>query len=306
MSARPLYTPYDGSAGPFQIGLRPLDLKNWLEFDENHLEYLAQKNELLANRHERVFVAQQKTADVQGEVLELVLSHLSERHADRFNIDNARTVASITGSDVSVDLRNSDMPDLEKAARLVQEDLVIMRKREDGWTLVAACVCFPSSWVLVEKFSRPMHEIHGPVPGFEKGTRNATMIERIFDNLLVDMPAERFNWSIYSDDALYHDDRAGEHVRKADLIGTDDGAGENYLRVEHQTLRKLPDSGDILFTIAIHIDPVRVLANRPDRAEIISGFIKSLREMSEKQTQYKGLYGAVEPFITKLEAVAKS
>jgi len=34
------------------------------------------------------------------------------------------------------------------------------------------------------------------------------MIERIFDNLQIGMPVERFNWSVYSDDALYHDDRS--------------------------------------------------------------------------------------------------
>ena len=145
-------------------------------------------------------------------------------------------------------------------------------------------------------FHQTLHEIHAPVPGFNKGTRNAHMIERIFDNLLVEKPTERFNWSIYSDDELFHDDRFGEHFShtKSDDV---------FLRIEHQTLRKLPVSGDILFTIRIHVDPIEALAAREDRKEIASAFVDSLRELTNPQLEYKGLDTDRELLITKLEEV---
>ena len=31
----PLHTPYDGSARPFQIGLKPLDPEAWIDVDES-------------------------------------------------------------------------------------------------------------------------------------------------------------------------------------------------------------------------------------------------------------------------------
>ena len=39
-----------------------------------------------------------------------------------------------------------------------------------------------------------------------------------------------------------------------------------YLRHKRQTLRRLPASGDILFTIRIYVQPLAALAGQPRRA----------------------------------------
>jgi hypothetical protein len=131
------------------------------------------------------------------------------------------------------------LPPLHQAALRVQEDLVLMRKGEAGWRLAAASVCFPSSWNLREKFRRPMHEIHAPVPGFAEGTRNAGLIERMFDNLRVDMPVVRWNWSVYGDPELFH---PNTHETGEGRFGPGPVARNVYLRLERQTLRKLPEA----------------------------------------------------------------
>jgi dimethylamine monooxygenase subunit A len=61
------------------------------------------------------------------------------------------------------------------------------------------------------------------------------------------------------------------------------------VRVEHQTLRRLPASGDILFTIRIHLDPLAALARRPDRAELASSFADQLEALTQEQAAYKGI-----------------
>lgn len=43
MNKAPVHTPYDGSSQPFTIGLQQLDLKDWIEVDENLLAYLAER-----------------------------------------------------------------------------------------------------------------------------------------------------------------------------------------------------------------------------------------------------------------------
>ncbi len=40
---------------------------------------------------------------------------------------------------------------LLQAAKLVQDDLLILSRTEPGWRLVAASLSFPSSWVLAGK-----------------------------------------------------------------------------------------------------------------------------------------------------------
>ena len=54
----PTHTPYDGSAKPFTIGLKPLDLAEWIELDAHFEAYLAEKRRLYAAIPEKVFVAE--------------------------------------------------------------------------------------------------------------------------------------------------------------------------------------------------------------------------------------------------------
>ncbi len=291
----PVHTPYADSSKPFEIGLRPLDLKDWIEVDEHLPRYLKEKRRLMNEVPERVFVAEAGSAEAQREVLDMLVPHLLMQAPDLWRERDNRILVAGT----VVDLDDEIMPDLQKAAFLVQEDLVLMRKGAVGWWLVAGSVCFPSSWSLLEKFRKPMHEIHAPVPGFGTGTRNAMVIERIFDNLLIEQPVERFNWSVYNDDLLYHDDRWGEHFPDNQAVMQDDF----FLRIEHQTLRKLTKSGDILFTIRIHIDPIDCLSRRSDRGELIPGFVKSIRALSEKEMQYKGFNDGCELLVQRLEGL---
>ncbi len=291
--SQPRYTPYDGSDPLFKIGLQPLDLKDWLEVDHLLGFYLDEKERLAACHGGKVFAEETDTRTAQQEVLDLILAHLAEHHQATHEVmDDSVKVA---GREVKP---GGDEPPLRTAARLVQEDLIIMRKGESGWRLAAASLSFPSSWRLLEKFSRPLHEIHAPVPGFGAGTRNAALIERIFDNLTVAIPARRFNWSVYRDDELYHADKSAEDLKAASLS---EGA---YLRVEHQTLRRLPQSGDILFTVRIHLDPLETLKTHPRNREICDGFIRSLRALDESQLTYKGLIGERDGLIRKLGEIS--
>ncbi|MEM9332448.1 MAG: DUF3445 domain-containing protein [Pseudomonadota bacterium] len=290
----PKHTPFTEPSSSFSIGLQPLDLKHWIEVDNQLPLYLHQKQRLMKDIPDLVWAGDFSSERAQNEVLDLLVLHLLDHFPDFYqSVDKGIAVKDVGW----VDLEDISRPPLVSAALLVQEDLVIMRKSPAGWRLVAGSVCFPSSWVLREKIGKVMHDVHAPVPGFGEGSRNAIMIERIFDNLLVEQPVERFNWSVYNDDELYHDDRAGEHFPDNDAV---DG-NQYFLRIEHQTLRKLPHSDDILFTIRIHVDPVEMLAKREDRAVLIPAFIKTIRSMDEEQMTYKGFMEGSELLIRCLE-----
>ncbi len=289
------HTPFDGSAYPFGIGLRPLDLANWIEVGERLPRYLQEKHRLMNVMPEKVWAGDFSSENAQQEVLELLVTHLLETFPQTYSRNGSNI--EVTGCGC-VDLEDISKPPLLMAALLVQEDLVLLRKSHEGWRIVAASVCFPSSWALREKIGKVMHDVHAPVPGFQKGTRNAMMIERVFDNLQVEVPVERFNWSVYNDDELYHDDRSGEHF-------PDHGAQapDYFIRVEHQTLRKLPISGDILFTIRIHIDPIELLSKRQDREHLGQRFIETIHAMNVDQQAYKGLDRGKAQLIERIREV---
>ncbi|MGB7433473.1 MAG: DUF3445 domain-containing protein [Ahrensia sp.] len=275
----PKHTPYDRGAIPFSIGLKPLDLDNWLDVDQHLQRYLDEKERLETAYPDRVFAAETGTAAAQAEVLELIVEHLSRHHTGTHRRDG--NTMRIRQRAVAL---SGDVPALQRAAHLVQEDLVLMRRNNDGsgWRIAAASLCFPSSWNLRDKFSKALADVHAPVPGFARGSRNATIIDRIFDGLQVAIPVYRFNWSIYGDDDLHHSARGSGQNDQLDAL-------QRTLRVEVQTLRKLAVSGDILFTIRIHTDPVSALTAHPDKANVCAGFIKALDRLDDAQLRYKAL-----------------
>ncbi|WP_431320397.1 heme-dependent oxidative N-demethylase family protein [Rhizobium sp. YTU87027] len=280
------YTPYGGSTRPFTIGLMPLDLARWIEPDSDRARYICEKRRLIETHRDEIFVAEGETAEAQQEVLDLLQAHLADDHPAR-----ARSIS---------DAAEQDPPPLLRAGLLVQDDLVIMRRREDGWHLVAGFVAFPSSWSLQEKFGRPMQAIHADVPGFGEGTRNAALITRIFDSLQVSHPVERLNWSVNVTDDLFLP--LSKH-RRPPPAGPFTLA-ERFARVERQTLRKLPKSGDILFTIRVYVDPIAAIAHHPNASKLAVSFAAQLDGLDEHQAAYKGLTLQRAELAAKLRALA--
>jgi hypothetical protein len=296
---RPGHTPYDGSGRPFTIGLKPFDLSDWIEMDDDLEAYLSEKERLLAEAPGAVSGAEPGTEAAQQEVLDLLLAHLTARFPEIYRRDGGTMTIAPSGR--TVDLGDVAVPPLVTAARLVQEDLVLMRKDESGWRLVAGVVCFPSSWSLAEKFGRPLQVIHNPVPGFGEGTRTATVIARIFDNLKVDQPVVRMNWSLHNDALLHHPSPSGERGSRFPAGAFRTNA---FIRVERQTLRRLPVSDDVLFTIRIHVDPMDALARHPDGARLAAGFAAQLGALDAGQLAYKGLDRDRDVLVAELTALA--
>jgi dimethylamine monooxygenase subunit A len=286
-----IHTPYDGSSKPFQIGLQQLDPATWIEVDDNLELYLAEKRRLYREETANVLVAEQGTEAAQQEVLEMVIDHLTHHFPILNRHPGLRRDDGVSGSAIAT------------AGLLIQEDLVLMRHSPYCWRLVAASLCFPSAWNLHEKFGKPMHEIHQPVPGFGEGSRNAGLIDRMFDNLRVEQPVIRWNWSLYGDARLYH---PASDNRMKHRFGDGPITGNVIMRLERQTLRKLPKSGDILFTIRIHNNPLEVLETHKDGPALARSIATQVANLTDAEIDYKGLVGERARLLQRLETLASN
>ncbi|MGL3607087.1 heme-dependent oxidative N-demethylase family protein [Rhizobium sp. G187] len=285
------HTPYASATRPFTIGLSALAPERWIMPGADLPHYLAEKHHLAATRLDEVFRATEDSLPAQSECLNALVAHLAQDHPQVYQ----RTDNHLRMADHVVDLSDETIPPLLRAGMLVQDDLVIMMRREAGWYIAAAHLSFPSSWLLAEKFNRPMEEVHKHVPGFEAGTRNAVMINRIFDNLLPDQPAERFNWSINWEEKLFHPETG-----RNDTADPDDAV----IRVERQTLTKLPETGAIVFTIRIYLDPVRLFTSHPEGPRLATELARQLEGLTEAQSAYKGLDRQRRRLVERLSAMA--
>jgi dimethylamine monooxygenase subunit A len=277
------------------MGLVALDLEQWIEPDGRFVEELSEKDRLLTERHGDVVGALPGSEAAQNEVLELLTEHMARRHSGLLRIEGDELTVPPTGVTYRRDEWSGAAIDL--AGRLAQEDFCLMAPGPHGYTLEAASLCFPSRWRLAEKLGRPMTIIHEPVPGF--ADKLARPVDRFFEHLHADRPVWRVNWSVNDDPALFQPVRRQE--ADTDEAITDANAGERlFVRCERQTLRRLANTGWILFTIKTYVDPISMLREAPEAA---AGLAAALRELPEGTRRYKNIapyQGALLGFLDRV------
>jgi hypothetical protein len=279
--------------GPFRLhmGLRALEPADWIERGDDFASQLERRRRLLDERHGEVFGALRESLAGQAETLRLLLEHLLRHFPDAYADEGGEVVNRATDERFAP-AGFADRP-LELAGRLVQEDLCLMQESEAGYRLVAAVLCFPSRWRLRDKLGRPLDAIHEPVPGFDQ--RLAAPVGRFFARLDVGRPVWRVNWSLIDTPELF---LLPEHrTRVCDL--TPEDAGERlWLRVERQTLRRLPATGDVLFTIRTHVERLVEVLDEPASAAALAARV---REMPDAIARYKSIAPVRGPLLAWLE-----
>ena len=144
---------------------------------------------------------------------------------------------------------------LEAASLLVQEDLALMTQVGSDWILSAASLCFPSRWDVRDKIGKNLLGIHAPVPHYvmDSGELHQPTAPRRPDEIQI----------------------SSENIEQA-----------LHFRRERQTLRKLPESDDILFTIRTYTDPfAKVVEQFPEFRRNIGSTIAGA---SPQTADYKG------------------
>jgi hypothetical protein len=261
------YLPFEAGPHRLQMGLMALKPQDWIEIDDTLAATLLAKRRLLADRHDDVFAALPGTEAAGAEVLDLLAEHLTRRFPAHYPRMNTTIAIAATGELVGIG--TPGVHPLETAARLIPEDLCLMRRTDDSYILAAACVCFPSRWRLADKIGRSLAEVHGPVPDY--AAMLGRPVDRFFDKIAADRPVWRLNWTIHADSQPFQP--VSPKVEGLDPTNF----GERVaLRVERQTLRRLPRSGDVLFTIRTYFTPLGAIVRDPETARRLAAAIEAL------------------------------
>jgi len=285
-------------AGPYrmQMGLRALDPAELVEIDDRYPAELAERRQLLADRHAEVFSSLAGSEAACGEVLERLATLLPARFPDWFSRDGATLRNHLTGE--AWNLAAPSLHPLEIAGRLVQEDFCIVQPGADGPILTAAVLCFPTRWRLAEKIGKPLADVHGPVPIYPQ--RLAAPVDRLMGRLAPGKLAARINWALVDDAALFQPVRRSPVAADASI--TPDNVGARvFLRAERQTLSTLPASGAVLFSIHVHVYPLAHIAADPSLAAQLAA---AVRELPEPIRHYKRLHGYQTALLRYLDARA--
>jgi hypothetical protein len=244
-------------------GLQPVQPGEWLQRDDAFDGQMAYRDQLLRERRGDVVAAPEEIDQAEHDLLAAVMAE-TKADAGYFGMDGA----IIRPDGVSVAL-NADRP-LVTAARLAQEDMLILQPRDGEYVLTSAVLCFPASWTLAQKFGRGMNRIHEPVDRYDENI--AKRVDRVFAAMQPDQAVWRANLLCYNDPEL-HQPRL-EHERRPF-----DRSLPTWVRVERQTLRRLGDSRAVVFTIHTWLVPLDRLS--PEQAATLPEIVRNGGSMGE-------------------------
>ncbi len=148
---------------------------------------------------------------------------------------------------------------LEGAARSAHEDMCLLSADpgEDTYRLTGAAVAFPTDWHPAQKLGRALIDLHAPIDGYEQ--QLASGVDHFMAKLKPGRIFGRCNWFVAPTPALRWIDSAAPGETFADV--TPENAGNTlFVRCERQTMRRLPDTGAILFTIGVYVTPLASLS----------------------------------------------
>lgn len=141
---------------------------------------------------------------------------------------------------------------LEGAARSVWEDICLLSADADGepYRLIGAAVAFPTDWHPADKLGQPLIGLHKPIHGY--ADQLASGVDHFMAKLKPGRIFGRCNWFVSPTSALRWIDTESPAQTFAHV--TPDNAGETlFVRSERQTLRRLPETGVIVFTIGVYV-----------------------------------------------------
>lgn len=306
------YFPFEQDTYAMALGVRALRTgETLIEIDALHYEAeLALKDALLREDFRARFQALPGTGPLQWEVLRLLLTRMAEQSPGHFTRREGEDGRwhwrnGLLGAEATFHPGDADslpLAPLDWVGRQVQEDLLVLDGTRQGFPLVAGQLCFPSGWCLDEKLGRPLLEVHAPVPRFAEQVGAATL--RLMDGLKPGRTVTRCNWALTVTDRLCMEPRSrGEWLHLFEGL-TPQNAGERcFLRLERQTLSRLPESGAILFTIHTYLAPVAGEVPTPERRHRLA---QVLRTVPDDMSGYKRLGPLREPLLAWLEAPCAS
>lgn len=250
------YIPTAVDAAKLRVGARQLDPAQWVSTpDADWLLTQVMKMQLINERPREVIAFDDVAKEACEEASCGVLNSLNLSESEQEGIDALVDAAAAVADDLCI---------------LIPDELGVPRLR-------AAVLCSPNRWRLADKMGGTMASIHAPVARYDEDLQSP--VDAVIARLSPDRPLWRVNWGIANHPSLFQPDipPATPEMDPADM----------WFRIEWQTLRKLPESGGVLFTIRTYVEQ---LCNFFERDyNIVHDFGDIVNKIPENVAQYKSI-----------------
>ncbi|KAK6336150.1 hypothetical protein TWF696_001716 [Orbilia brochopaga] len=284
------------------MSLSKMEPNWWLELESTYVARLAQRAALYEKYGRKIINRMEDTTGTVAlacrEVMEMALQFLAARYPMYFSLDVSTMTFENRILKRTFDVGESVDP-LMVVFQNVPEDFVVMAKwrkgmdcgdaegdgeREGKYVFMAGILCSSLFWDMGTKIGKTVGQIHATVPDYPE--KMSMSMDRYFTKLTTDKPIQRGSWDISVGEPLFipagdpskvHRERQDPDLKEEDLT----------LRVDWQTLRRLPLSNAIVFNFKALFTPLSEFADEPGVPALLE---KVVREGHRGIIEYKGLW----------------
>ncbi|KAG7193076.1 uncharacterized protein KQ657_001193 [Scheffersomyces spartinae] len=289
------------------MGIRSMDWDEWIQLDNEWLRYHELKKARVQEKGEALYATNPKARAAMWEFVDELKIYLSHRYPTLFTYYAEKDVMKIipTGEVFHLSDRISQDP-AYIAAMWLQDDIAIMVEDENGqYILMAGAIMLAGFWRLKDKYMMPLSQIHtsGDVPKYNLNLKSG--MEKFFVRMGLDKPVVRNNYFIQTDENLPWSTSIGDEDTEQVGWYTAPAASDInriYFRSERQSLRRLPKSGAIAFTIRTYFLPVTEMVKEPF---IPRRLFDAISSWEPDVQEYRGLATFKDILLPYLEQKAK-
>ncbi|KAK3615361.1 hypothetical protein LTR56_026636 [Elasticomyces elasticus] len=205
------------------------------------------------------------------ELMEMCLQFLCSRYPHYLPLNLNKMTLHNDILKTETDIRTTEP--LHVLLHNVPEDFAIMlRDPETGiYSLRAGIICSSQGWNLGSKIGLKLHEIHRPIPDYKEKTQFS--MDRYFSKKPTENAIQRGSWSLEIDEPLFMPPN-DPHEKLREAQDATHTMAKCHLRVDWQTLRRLPLSGEVIFNFKAVFTPVTEVRDEPGIPALILKVLK--------------------------------
>ncbi|OJD19338.1 hypothetical protein AJ78_00700 [Emergomyces pasteurianus Ep9510] len=277
------------------MSLTRMETDWWLELDQDYRSRIAQRKELYLKHGKAVLDYLPGSELACKELMEMAVQFLCARYPQYFSLSSEKRHFHNGILGTKDDLKTKH-PLVILMDNIPEDFAIMLRDDKTGYyVLCAGVICSALGWNLESKMGLQLHQIHAPIPDYKEKMQFS--MDRYFSKMPTDKPIQRGSWGLEVGQPLFMP-RGDPHELHRLSQNPSLSLSECNMRVDWQTLRRLPLSSSIVFNFKALFTPVAEFRDEPGVPKLIA---KILKEGKRSILEYKNTWHVEHVVVPALE-----
>lgn len=268
----------------------------WLEIDNDYIATI-EKRKGIYKKYGKVILQSLPGSELAcKELMEMCLQFYCARFPKYFSISADKH--TFHNGLLKEDTDLTSLHPLVVLLNNVPEDFaIVLRNEKNGmYYFRAGVICSSLGWNVGTKIGMELEEIHQPIPDYKE--KMSFSMDRYFSKMPTGSPIQRGSWGLEVGTPLFMPP-GDPHEKLRESQKEDLKIEDCHLRVDWQTLRRLPLSAGIVFNFTALFTPVQEFRDEPYVPSVLK---KILKDGKKSLMEYKSTWHVEHVVIPALEA----